>query len=82
MKKSLINQSPFKKLILHLFVDSKFFHGKNWETRKRPETNPEYWIKKIERNIQRDIEVNAYLESQNWKTHRFWSNDIKKNLDS
>ena len=72
----------FKKLKLAIFVDSEFFHGKNWETRKKPQTNPEFWIKKIERNMQRDIEVNAYLESQNWKILRFWSNDIKKNLDS
>ena len=72
----------FKKLKIAIFVDSEFFHGKDWETRKKPQTNPEFWIKKIERNMQRDIEVNTYLESQNWKILRFWSNDIKKNLDS
>jgi len=72
----------FKQLKIAIFVDSEFFHGKDWETRKKPQTNPEFWIKKIERNIQRDIEVNTYLESQNWKILRFWSNDIKKNLDS
>lgn len=72
----------FKKIKIAIFVDSEFFHGKDWETRKKPQTNPEFWIKKIERNMQRDIEVNAYLESQNWKILRFWSNDIKKNLDS
>jgi len=72
----------FKKLKIATFVDSEFFHGKDWETRKEPQTNPEFWIKKIELNMQRDIEVNAYLESQNWKILRFWSNDIKKHLDS
>ncbi len=71
----------FKKLKIAIFVDSEFFHGKDWETKKKPQTNPEFWIKKIERNMQRDMEVNAYLESQNWKILRFWSNDIKKNLD-
>ena len=71
----------FKQLKIAIFVDSEFFHGKDWETRKKPQTNPEFWIKKIERNMQRDIEVNAYLESQKWKILRFWSNDIKKNLD-
>lgn len=71
----------FKKLKIAIFVDGEFFHGKDWETRKKPKTNTEFWIKKIERNIQRGIEVNAYLESQNWKILRFWSNDIKKNLD-
>ena len=72
----------FKQLKIAIFVDSEFFHGKDWGTRKKPQTNPEFWIKKIERNMQRDIEVNAYLESQNWKILRFWSNDIKKYLDS
>lgn len=72
----------FAKLKIAIFVDGEFFHGKDWETRKKPQTNPEFWIKKIERNIQRDIEVNAHLEAQNWKILRFWSNDIKKNLDS
>lgn len=71
----------FKKLKIAIFVDSEFFHGKNWETKKKPQTNAEFWIKKIERNMQRDIEVNTYLESQNWKVLRFWSNEIKNNLD-
>jgi DNA mismatch endonuclease (patch repair protein) len=71
----------FTKLKIAIFVDGEFFHGKDWETRKKPKTNTEFWIKKIERNIQRGIEVNAYLESQNWKILRFWSTDIKKNLD-
>ncbi len=70
----------FKKLKIAIFIDSEFFHGKDWETRKKPQTNAEFWIKKIERNMQRDVEVNAYLESQNWKVLRFWSEDIEKQL--
>lgn len=72
----------FRNLKIAIFIDGEFFHGKDWETRKKPKTNSEYWIKKIERNIQRDLEVNHYLESHNWKVLRFWSNDIKKNLGS
>jgi DNA mismatch endonuclease (patch repair protein) len=72
----------FKKLKIAIFVDSEFFHGKDWENQKdRVKTNTEFWQKKIERNIQRDIEVNNYLESQNWKVLRFWSAEIEKNLD-
>lgn len=72
----------FKKLKIAIFVDSEFFHGKDWETEKnRVKTNPEFWQKKIERNRQRDIEVNNYLESQNWKVIRFWSHEIEKNLE-
>lgn len=73
----------FKKLKIAIFVDSEFFHGKDWQTQKdRVKTNPEFWQKKIERNIQRDIEVNTYLESQNWKVLRFWSAEIEKNLEN
>jgi DNA mismatch endonuclease (patch repair protein) len=72
----------FKKLKIAIFVDSEFFHGKDWESQKdRVKTNTEFWQKKIERNIQRDIEVNTYLESQNWKVLRFWSAEIEKNLE-
>lgn len=72
----------FKKLKIAIFVDSEFFHGKDWETQKDSvKTNTEFWQKKIERNIQRDIEVNNYLESQNWKVLRFWSAEIEKNLE-
>jgi len=72
----------FKKLKIAIFVDSEFFHGKDWENQKdRVKTNTEFWQQKIERNIQRDIEVNNYLESQNWKVLRFWSLEIKKNLE-
>ncbi|MFV5701672.1 very short patch repair endonuclease [Flavobacterium sp. XS2P12] len=72
----------FKKLKIAIFVDSEFFHGKDWENQKdRVKTNTEFWQKKIERNMQRDIEVNNYLESQNWKVLRFWSVEIEKNLE-
>jgi DNA mismatch endonuclease (patch repair protein) len=71
----------FKKLKIAIFIDSEFFHGKDWETKKKPLTNADFWQKKIERNIQRDIEVNNYLESQNWKVLRFWSAEIEKHLE-
>jgi DNA mismatch endonuclease (patch repair protein) len=72
----------FKKLKIAIFVDSEFFHGKDWETRKnRFKSNQEFWQKKIERNIQRDIEVNNYLMEQGWTVTRFWSTEIKNNLN-
>lgn len=70
-----------KKYKLAIFVDSEFFHGKDWETKKKPVTNAAFWEKKITRNIERDKEVNAHLESAGWTVLRFLSNDIKKNLD-
>lgn len=72
----------FKKFKIAIFIDSEFFHGKHWEAQKnRIKTNTEFWQKKIERNKQRDREVNAYLELQNWKVLRFWSEHIEKRLE-
>lgn len=70
----------FKKYKLAVFVDSEFFHGKDWETREKPATNPEFWEKKILRNIERDIEVNEFLQQTGWLVFRFWSKEINKNL--
>lgn len=72
----------FAKYKIAIFVDSEFFHGKDWETEQlRIKTNREYWIPKIERNIQRDEEVNTFLISENWTILRFWSKEIEKNLE-
>ena len=40
-----------------IFCDSEFFHGYNWEIKKQKlGHNREYWIKKIERNMAREIQ--------------------------
>lgn len=73
----------FPKLKLAVFVDGEFWHGKDWEENKyRIKSNSEFWIKKIERNRLRDVEVNQILTNKNWKILRFWSDEIKKNLVS
>ena len=63
-----------------VFCDSEFWHGYNWEERKKDfKSHQEFWIPKIERNIERDKEVNVKLESEGWIVLRFWGNEIKKN---
>ena len=40
-----------------IFCDSEFFHGKDWDTlqeKLKNGKNPDYWIPKISRNIERD----------------------------
>lgn len=64
-----------------VFCDSEFWHGYDWENRKQDfKSNQEFWISKIERNIQRDKEVTNTLESQGWIVIRFWGKEIKRNL--
>ena len=48
------------KYKIAIFCDSEFFHGKDWEILKlrlEKGKNPDYWIKKIERNRSRDFET-------------------------
>lgn len=63
-----------------VFCDSEFWHGYDWENRKRDfKSHQEFWIPKIERNIARDVEVNEKLKEQGWTVLRFWGREIKKN---
>ncbi len=64
-----------------VFCDSEFWHGYNWEERRKDfKSNQEFWIPKIERNIQRDIEVTEKLKAEGWIVLRFWGRDIQKNV--
>ena len=70
-----------KKYKTVIFIDGEYWHGYNWEARKpKVKTNREFWIAKIERNMQRDREVNEKLETQGYKVFRFWESEVKKEL--
>ncbi len=64
-----------------VFIDGEYWHGHNWEIRKpKIKTNRDFWIAKIERNMQRDREVNQGLKELGYQVFRFWETDIKKEL--
>ena len=71
----------FKKFKVAIFVDSEFFHGKDFYTKKKPATNSEFWEKKILRNMERDKQVNEKLTGEGWKIMRFWSKEVITNLE-
>lgn len=63
-----------------VFCDSEFWHGYDWENRKKDiKSHQDFWIPKIERNIRRDNEVNAVLQESGWTVLRFWGKQIKSN---
>lgn len=71
----------FVRQKLAIFVDSEYFHGKDWDKEKyRIKSNRPFWWAKIEGNIQRDLRVNEQLINSGWKVMRFWSKEIRKNL--
>ena len=73
----------FKGKKVAVFCDSEFWHGYNWAERKNDfKSHQEFWIPKIERNMERDKEVTEELQKQGWTVLRFWGKDIKKNVGS
>lgn len=64
-----------------VFCDSEFWHGYDWENKRNEiKSRQEFWIPKIERNIQRDIQVNDYLQEHGWIVLRYWGSDLKRDI--
>lgn len=80
--KSIVGKPDFvfKRKKIAVFCDGEFWHGKDWDIRKKNiKTNREFWINKIEGNINRDERVNQSLKENGWKVIRFWGEDILRN---
>ena len=86
--KSLIGKPDIvlTKYKIVIFCDGEFFHGKDWESdlskRLKRSNNSEYWIEKIQRNMERAREVELALHGEGWTVLRFWSKEILKDVDS
>ena len=63
-----------------IFVNGCFWHHHNCGRFVWPKTNEEYWIKKIERNVERDKRNTRVLESQGWKVLVIWECELKKKV--
>jgi DNA mismatch endonuclease (patch repair protein) len=68
----------FSKKKIAIFVDGCFWH-KCPVCFQEPETRKEFWMKKIQSNVERDKIVNTELENGGWTVLRFWEHEIKKN---
>ena len=72
------------KYRIAIFCDSEFWHGRDWDVLKPrllKGKNPDYWIKKIGRNKERDAEIDKKLLFMDWTVIRFWGEEILKNTD-
>ena len=66
-----------------VFVDGEFWHGENWENRKtKLKSNRDYWIEKIEENINRDKKNDLLLQEMGWTPIHFWEKEVKKDASS
>jgi DNA mismatch endonuclease (patch repair protein) len=67
-----------------VFVDGDFWHGKNWETLKTKLErghNSEYWVRKIQRNMARDLEQTRDLTATGWIVLRVWESEIRRDVN-
>lgn len=70
------------KYKIAIFVDGEFWHGKDFENQKEKiKSNKEYWIEKIQENINRDRKNDSILQQMGWIPLHFWSEDISKNVN-
>lgn len=61
----------FPRAKLAVFVDGCFWHGHDCRN-TRPKDNADYWNEKRSRNMRRDREVTAVLQSKGWRVMRIW----------
>lgn len=68
-----------KKYKVVIFIDSCFFHYCPLHG-NMPQTNKEFWEKKLQRNVERDKEVNNHYKEKDWNLLRIWEHEIKEDL--
>jgi len=69
-----------KKYKIVIFIDSCFWHACENHGR-RPKSNQEFWNKKLDRNKNRDKEVQNYYLEKGWHIKRIWEHDIKNDFE-
>ncbi|PEZ76375.1 very short patch repair endonuclease [Bacillus sp. AFS017274] len=69
-----------KKYKIVIFIDSCFWHCCK-QHGNIPKSNSEFWIKKLERNRERDQEVNSYYLKEGWHIKRIWEHEIKQDIN-
>lgn len=67
----------FETMKVAVFADGCFWHGCPYCQRPMPATNPDYWKRKIARNIAQASAVNQCLESAGWRVVRVWEHELK-----
>lgn len=61
-----------------IFVHGCFWHGhENCPVYVPPKTRPEYWLKKIDRNRERDMGARAKVKAMGWNVIVIWECQLK-----
>jgi DNA mismatch endonuclease (patch repair protein) len=60
-----------------IFIDGCFWHGCPVCNRKLPVANREYWVRKINRNVELAKIHNQKLSDEGWTVIRIWEHEIR-----
>lgn len=76
----------FCGLRIAVFIDGDYWHGRILQesglqalNQSLKTVNREFWVRKIQQNVNRDSLVNAELERAGWSVIRVWEKDVKRN---
>lgn len=69
-----------KKYKIAIFIDSCFWHSCPIHG-NMPKSNQEYWTKKLNRNQERDQEINQLYKEKEWFILRIWEHEFKKDFE-
>lgn len=61
-----------------IFVNGCFWHKHDCPRFVWPSSNQEYWIPKIQRNVERDRQNVIMLKNQGWNVVTIWECELKK----
>lgn len=64
----------FPKARVAVFIDGCYWHGCPLHY-SEPSTNATYWSAKIARNVARDRDTDAHLQSDGWTVLRHWEHE-------
>jgi len=64
----------FTRAKIAVFLDGCFWHGCPQHF-VEPKTNSTFWLSKIAKNRERDLDTTARLENSGWTVVRFWEHE-------
>ena len=63
-----------------VFVHGCFWHGHDCRLGRRPSSNTDYWLPKIEANQRRDATKEGALRERSWRVFTLWQCQIEADL--
>lgn len=61
-----------------VFIDGDFWHGRDFDRIRRGKKPDDYWVKKIQSNMDRDRKQRAVLRRSGWSIIRIWESELKR----